>query len=290
MSATAVRNAAEYESRLQQYYFERAEEGARRSRRREGGLRAGSNRRSLPRPVHATADRSTAGGRDGRERRRPRAPVPAAQDVRGRRHLGGDRRAGGRARERDPRRPGDVPRRGDAVALCAGAARRSRFVRRPRGARRARADRVGRIQPGPAHAPGGARAARGRCQRRGRPRCAQRGGEGDLLARARGCARCCFGRDDGCVGPTSRHLVREAARPRTRRAALECARALSPPAITARVDVHERRCGRHLPGDDARARLRHDRDPEHPPRSRGPAAEESRARASSRRIRPRSCI
>src|SRR5581483_711920 len=70
-------------------------------------------------------------------------------------------------------------------------------------------------------------------------------------------------------------VVREAARARAGRAAVERARALPAAAVAARVDVHEGRRRRDLPRDDARARLRHDGDPEHPPRPRGPAAEES---------------
>ena len=48
--------------------------------------------------------------------RRARAALPAAQDVRGRRRLGGARGAGGRARERDPRRARHVQGRGAAAA------------------------------------------------------------------------------------------------------------------------------------------------------------------------------
>ena len=120
MSATAVRDAAEYESRLQQYYFERAEEArAVRVGEKEVSEQAAivaRYRDLFTRPqIEALREAES-----GRERRGPRAALPAAQDVRGRRHLGGDRGAGGRARERDPRRARDVPRRGDAVARCAG--------------------------------------------------------------------------------------------------------------------------------------------------------------------------
>ena len=64
--------------------------------------------------------------RGGCDRRRARAPLPAAQDVRRRPDLGAARRAGGRARERDPRHERRLPRRGVAAAHRAGAARRAR--------------------------------------------------------------------------------------------------------------------------------------------------------------------
>ena len=54
----------------------------------------------------------------------------------------------------------------------------------------------------------------------------------------------------------------------------ERAHAVSPPALAARVDVHEGAFRRGLPRQRAGARLRHERDPEHSPRPRGPAAEE----------------
>jgi len=91
-------------------------------------------------------------------------------------------------------------------------------------------------------------------------------------------------------GRLARHVVREAARPRARRAADERARPLPPQALAARVDLHEGAFGRRVHGERPGARLRHGRDPEHPPRPRGPAAEESARLCGSPRIRPTSCI
>ncbi len=275
MSATAVRDAAEYESRLQKYYFERAEEArAVRVGEKEVSEQAAivaRYRDLFTRPqIEALREaEAAASGEDDERLYRLRktceagvisAEIAEQEDALENAILG--------AR---------VTFHGEAMpsARCAGEARSPRLVRRPRGARRARAGCIGGVQPRPAHAARGARAARSRRQRRARPDRAQRGGEGDLPARARGCAHCCIRCDDGRVGQAPRHLVREAARPRARRAALECARPLPAAVVTARVDVYEGRCGRHLPRDDACARLRHDRDPEHPPRSRGSPAEES---------------
>ena len=63
---------------------------------------------------------------DGRLRRRARAALPAAEDVRGRPGLGRARRARGRAREPRPRRARHVQGRGAAAAERAGPARGAR--------------------------------------------------------------------------------------------------------------------------------------------------------------------
>ncbi len=95
------------------------------------------------------------------------------------------------------------------------------------------------------------------------------------LTRARAGARRRRRRDDGGVRPAARPLVRAAARAGAGRSSRRTRHVVLPaPSVAVRVDVHEGAVGRGLPGDRAGARLRHDRDPEHPPRPRGPAAEE----------------
>ena len=72
MSTTAIRDAAEYESRLQQYYFERAEEArAVRVGEKEVSEQAAIVA-SLSRPLHAPQIEAL------REARTPRAPTSAS--------------------------------------------------------------------------------------------------------------------------------------------------------------------------------------------------------------------
>ena len=275
MSTAVIRNAAEYEARLQQYYFERAEEArAVRVGEKEVSEQAAivGRYRDLFTRLQIDALHDAEAAASGR---RARTPLPAAQDVRGRRHLGGDRRTGGRPRERDPRCARHLPRRGDAVARCAGEARGARLLRRPRRARRARAHRVGRVQPRPAHAARGARAARGRRHRRSRSRCTQCGGEGDLLHELE---RVLVAASDATTDAYGRlrdtwfeKLLGPERDAQPSNAHVHYLRRLSPLESTYTKDAAVDICL----GDDARARLRHDGDPQHPPRPRGPAAEES---------------
>ena len=124
-----------------------------------------------------------------RVRRRARAALPAAQDVRGRDHRGRARRARRRARERDPRGARDVAGRGASAPLGAGEARRARGLRRARAARRAAGAEVGGVQRRAARADPRGRGARGGDHRRERSGRAHRGGEADLAPRTRARAR-----------------------------------------------------------------------------------------------------
>ena len=107
MSVTAVRTPAEYEARAPAATSSsaprKAAPCASARRRSRSGPRSSRATRDLftPRAARCAARR---GGR--RERRRARAPLPAAQDLRGRPRRRRAERARGRARERDPRRAG----------------------------------------------------------------------------------------------------------------------------------------------------------------------------------------
>ena len=111
--------------------------------------------------------------------------------------------------------------------------------------------------------------------------------EADLAARSsRAC--CATWRTDVAAGVRAppRALVRAAARPRARRAANERASPLAASPVAARVDLSEGAFGRGVRRDGSRARFRHRGDSQHPPRPRGPAAEEP-ARLCDRIRRPR---
>ena len=274
MATTTVRTPSEYEELLQRYYFERSEESRDvRVGEKEVSEQAAIVARYADLFSRAQIEVAPRGG-ECRCRRRPRAAVPATEDVRGGAHLRVAGGAGGRDRERDPRLARQLPGRGAAVARGGRPARRHSLVCGPRRARRARAGRVGAPQPGAAgadHGLGGVRRGALGPARSGR---AGRRGEGDLAPAPRGGARRCERCDDRLLGADARALVRPAPRPRAGPAADECPRAVPPPALAARVDLFEGALRRGLPRQRARARIRHDGDPEHPPRPRGPAAEE----------------
>ena len=124
MSTITIRKPAEFEGELQKYLYERSEEGraVRVGEKETSG--AGGDRRQVRVAVLARAARRAARGRGRRERGGAGAPLPSAEDVRGRHRRGRARRAGGRARERDPRGPGHLGRRGAAAPRRAGEARR----------------------------------------------------------------------------------------------------------------------------------------------------------------------
>ena len=229
--------------------------GARGPRRREGDLRAGRDRRALPRPLLAGAARRAARGRGVGRRRRARAPLPAAQDVRGRDRRRRARRARGRAREPDPRRP---RRRGEGEELPLRSAQAKLAVLPGYRDR----DELGALA--------NAESARFNDDRRellaagealeaelsGEPDAIARNArrEGHLAARARARARRgAAGASADAYDAPARALVREAARPGARgRPDLE-PHELPPPALAARADVHEGARGRGL-RRDARAR------------------------------------
>ena len=85
---------------------------------------AGGDRPPLRRPLQPRAARRAARGRGARERRRARAALPPAQDLRVRPRLGRARRARGRAREPPARGARHVQGRGDAAPERAGASSR----------------------------------------------------------------------------------------------------------------------------------------------------------------------
>ena len=131
MSTAAVRTPAQYEERLASYVFERSEEArAVRVGEKETSEQAAivERYRDLFTPEQLEVLREAEAGRG---RRRARAALPAAEDLRVRDRLRRARRAGGRAREPDSRGARRVGRGGAAAALRAGEARRPPRVRRP---------------------------------------------------------------------------------------------------------------------------------------------------------------
>ena len=187
MSVTpAVLSPADYESRLQRYLFERAEEGR---AVRVGEKEVSERAEIVARYAELFTRDQLAGLREAESEagrgRGARAPLPAAQDLRGGPDLRRAGRAGGRARERDPRRAGRVQGRAAAAANGPGTARGADRLRRPRRARPARQRGLGDVQRRAARRAARGREARGRRQRDRRPGRAQRGGEGHLAPRAR---------------------------------------------------------------------------------------------------------
>ena len=211
---------------------------------------------------------------EARVGRRARAALPAAQDLRVGPRLGRARRARGRAREPAARGARHVPGRGDAAPERAGPARGAAVVRGSRGARRdpGRGERA--VQRRPARADARRRGARRRLLGHRRSDRAERGGEGDLAARAlegarsrratlatRASARCARRGSRGCSAttvptiPSSYHTA--------------YMRRLSPLESTYTKDRATEICLRDARG----ARLRPERTAEHQARSRRPAAE-----------------
>ncbi len=203
-----------------------------------------------------------------------RAPVPAAQDVRRRSCLGRARRARGRAREPAARRRASRSR---ARRCRCGTPRRSSpcCPRTPtaRSSGEIQAEASAAVQPRPPRADAGRRGARRRVLRDRRRDRAQRGGEGDLAARALEGAQGGERRRHRELRPAARALVRAAARRRARRRAVELPHRLHAPALAARGDLHEGSRDGDLPADPRGARLRPVGAAEHQARSRRPAAE-----------------
>ena len=239
MSAAEIRSASEFEAELRRYSFERSEESR--------AVRVGEKDVSEQAAIVARYAHLFSAGQiealrteeDAAPGRRARAPLPAAQDVRGRPDLGAAGRAGRRPRERDPRH-----------RASSSAARRSRCAPRRRGSPCSRptatarssasssATASARAQPGPPGADRGVGGSRRRDLGRARPGGAERGGEGDLAAEPRAGARRRRRRDRGRVRAPPRPLVRAAARPGSRRAADERAHRVHAPPLAARGDLH----------------------------------------------------
>ena len=251
VSAAAVRTPAEYEERLARYLFERSEEAPRRARRREGDLGAGGDRRALPRSLHAPRSSTRCA-----MPRRPRAGderelrLPAAQDLRGRAHRRRARRARGRARE-----PRSSPRgsswRGEELPLRTAQAKLAVLpgVRATATSSATLCERRERAASTTSGASCSRPARRSRPSSRASrdPVARQRGGEGDLAARARARAGrreprvrgaptsgCASAGSSGCSGPE-----------RDDGPDLE-PHGLPAPALAARGDVHEGARGRGL--------------------------------------------
>ena len=274
MSTTAVRTPAEYEAQLQKYFFERSEEAPRGSRRREGGLGAGRDRRALSRSLHTRRRSKRCARRSRRRGRRARAALPAAQDVRGEassRPSSPSRKTRSRTRSR---RPADVPRRGDAAPLRAGEACGARVLRRPRRARRAGAHGVGRLQRRPAHAMRRASGSRPRSRASPIPSRATRRRRRSRSASSSACslrrrmrrrthtAACATPGSRSCSAPSAMHSRRM----RTSTISAGCRRS----------NRRTRRSARSTSAWRAMLALGFDMTaiPEHPARPRGPAAEE----------------
>ena len=187
MSATAVRSPAEFE-RAPALPLRAVRGRARRPRRREGDVRAGRDRRPLRRPLQPRAARGPARGRGGRRTgtsasgctgcarpARPGSSRPSWPSA--------TTRSRTRSSPRGSVKGEEMPLRSAQARLAVLPEYRDRDEL---GAIQADAPR--RVQPRAARA-----AARARSSRRSSPgspiRCAERGGEGDLAARARAHAR-----------------------------------------------------------------------------------------------------
>ena len=275
VSSTRFSAPTEFESQPRAVPLRALRGVARRARRREGGLGAGGDRPPLRRPLQPRAARRAARGRGARDRRRARAALPPAQDLRGRPRLG---RSSPSART-------------SSRTACSRRASRSR-ARRCRCATRRRSSRCCRATPtarssarsrprrAPRSTPTGSSCMRAseelaaellgdrRCRR------AERGGEGQsrcTSSRARctrrasrrrratrRCARRWFARllgDDREDVPSSYHTA--------------WMRRLSPLEST----YTKRPRDGDLPADARGARVRPERAAEHQARSRRPSAE-----------------
>ena len=283
--------AAEFESRLQRYLFERTEEArAVRVGEKEVSEQAAIVAR-YARPLHARAARRAA-----RREERPTATSASgstgcARPARGH-HRRRARRAGGRARERDPR-SARVAFRGEEMPL------RARRQSSPCSTDYGDREELGELE-------------RGRCRRGSttsgstllaareeldaeisgdrRPGRAQRGGEGHLAPRARARARRCERTLDATrTGRLRETLVRPAARPRARRDAVERATCATCAASRRSSRRTRRSARRGLPATTLALGFDLDGDAEHPARPRGPAAEEPARLCDRVRSAGRSC-
>ena len=290
MSVTAVRTPAEYESRLRRYLFDRSEEG----RAVRVGEKEVSERAEIVARYRDLFSREQLEAlRSAEERRvrsrRPRAPLPAAQDVRSRGRRGRDRRARGRAGERDPRRARPLQGRGAAAAHRAGEARRAPGVRAiATSSASSQAEPLGRVQRRAARRAARRRGARGRDLRASRIR-----SRATRRRRASRCATSSARSPQATGAPTDaydgspRALVRAPARPRARRdrrrrtTSRTCAG-------SRRSSRRTRRSARSRSAWTRSTRLGFDleNEREHPARPRRPAAEVAARLRDRRPTRP----
>ena len=228
VTLATVRSPAEYDERA------RAATCSSAPRRRVPCASARRRPPSRPRSCGATPTSSAASS----SRRSPRPsgaaaaserelPLPSAQDLRVGARLGGARRAPGRAREPAARGAGRAST-GEEMPLRTAQAQLAVLdsYARARRARRAPGRVQRRVQPRPAGAARRRRGARGRALGDRRPGRAQRGGEGDLAARAlarppareRGrrasaTRRCASAGSRGCSGPSATRCRRASTPP-----------------------------------------------------------------------------
>ena len=250
VSAAAVRTPAEFET-ASAVPLRALGGGARGPGRREGDLGAGGDRRALRRSLQPRAARRAARGRGGRGGRRARAALPAAQDLRGR----------ARSRPSSPSartssRTGCSPRGSRSTARrcrCAPRRRSSPCCRRTPTARssaRSRPTRAPRFNDDRLELLAAAEELSAELSGDRRPGRAQRGGEGDLAARARpaSCRRRATP-STASYAALREPLVRAAARPGARRDPVELPHRVHAPALAARGDLHEGARDRGLPRD-----------------------------------------
>ena len=213
---------------------------------------------------------------EARERRRARAALPAAQDLRGRPRLGRSSPSA-RTSSRTACSPTRVTFKGEEMPLRNAQAQLAVLpgVRRPRGARRDPGRGERRVQRRPARA-AARRARSSRPSSRASPTPVERNEEEKGIS-LRELSRALQAASDDSTRElrgAARALVRAAARRRPPRGPVELPHRLHAPALAARVDVHEGPRDRDLPRRRSTA-LGFDlaRAAEHQARPRRPAAE-----------------
>ena len=214
---------------------------------------------------------------DGADRRRARAALPAAQDLRGRPRRRRARRARGRARE--PRcSPRASPSSGEELPLRSAQAQLAVLAayadREELG--EIQADASAALQPRPARADRGGGGALRRALRRS-PAPVERNEEekGISLRELSGVAAARRAADSvgAFDGRSAAHWFERLLGPERDGDPVELPHLVHAPALAARVDLHEGARDRGLPRDADGARLRPRRRDEHQARPRRPAAE-----------------